>query len=469
MNGARCQRQTLVDFRAEGQGGVVSELRDRIAANIDGQKLLVRRQKVLLGVSGGLDSMVLLHLLCGLSESRSWKLGVVHVNHGLRGRASGADARFVARQAEQLGLPFFGEKCDVKGLAATGRISIEMAARKARHEIFAKVAQKWRCRSVALAHHLDDQVELFFLRLFRGAGRQGLGGMKPLSLSPESKRVSLVRPLLDVNRAELEEYARVNGIRFREDKSNSDESILRNRIRHRLIPLMKKDFQPALTELVGRTMDLLGEEQEFLESQLGAVDNWADLPLALRRIHVRRQLIEQGVHPGHRLTQSLLQNIGRQVAGPGGLMLRLDSSGSLAKAEPQNDGFTTGECLVDIAGGVRMGAFAGLAFEMDIRTRAGRGRQRPEREVFDADAVGPAIGLRHWRPGDRFRPIGMRQDVKLQDLFVNSKVPRAERRIRVLAENTAGVIFWVEGMRIGEVAKIRPSSKRFLEWKWSRE
>src|ERR1700677_2278987 len=176
-----------------------------------------RETNILVAVSGGVDSMVLLHLLKALSVERRWKLTVAHFNHRLRGRASDADEVFVRKTAKGMKLPFVSKRADVKRFARESKLSIEMAARKLRHEFLAEVARACKIKTIALAHHADDQVELFFLRLLRGAGGSGLAGMKWRSPSPMNPRIFLIRPLLDQIKAALQAYADQSRTAFRED------------------------------------------------------------------------------------------------------------------------------------------------------------------------------------------------------------------------------------------------------------
>ena len=169
----------------------MTDLLQRVEENISRRQLLKRGQKILVAVSGGLDSMALLYILDLLAKKNRWKISVAHFNHQLRGRASEADEKLVRQTAAALKLPVVVERADVKRFAAQSKLSIEMAARKLRHEFFARVAKQQMISVVALAHHADDQVELFFLRLLRGAGGEGLGGMKWLARSPVDAGVVL--------------------------------------------------------------------------------------------------------------------------------------------------------------------------------------------------------------------------------------------------------------------------------------
>src|ERR1051326_458149 len=209
------------------------------------RRLLRRGQSLLVAVSGGIDSMVLLHVLHRLAPSYSWKLVVAHFNHRLRGRSSDADERLVRASAKRLRLPCVSERADVRTVAEGEGLSIEMAARRLRHDFLARTARARGLRAIALAHHAGDQGELFFLRLLRGARAGRLAGMKWISPSPGDARMTLVRPLLDVPKTALLEFARGEKIRFREDASNESFDAQRNRIRHELLPLLARHYQPA--------------------------------------------------------------------------------------------------------------------------------------------------------------------------------------------------------------------------------
>ena len=215
--------------------------------------------------------MVLLHLLQRLAPELGWRVAVAHFNHQLRGRSSVADETFVRRAAERLGLPCLVERGAVKELARAEKLSVEMAARRLRHEFLARAAHECGAEVIALAHHADDQVELFFLRLLRGAGAGGLAGMRWSNPSPADASLTLVRPLLDQPKAVLVTFAKQEKIRFRHDASNDSPEFQRNRVRHELLPLLAKHYQPALTRVILRQMEILGAEAECLD---GFAKDW---------------------------------------------------------------------------------------------------------------------------------------------------------------------------------------------------
>lgn len=419
--------------------------------------------------------MALLHLLHALATKRRWKLFVAHFNHQLRGRSSDADERLVRRTAQSLGLKFFSGRAAVKTYARQRKQSIEMAARQLRHEFFARTAAKLNCRTIALAHHADDQVELFFLRLLRGAGGEGLAGMKWANASPADKSIRLVRPLLDLNKATLAKFVRSKKIAFREDVSNASLAIFRNRIRHKLLPLLRREFQPALESIILRVAEIVGDEAGFVEM---AANGWrpsgrvafAKQPVALQRRILQKQLLRHGITPDFGLVESLWASANKfQTIGTNQMVCR-DANGRLIVRRDIPNAFGKRTTSVRLKGRAGRGTFGKLRFNWRVASRPGAklSRQFNGFEAFDADKIGARIVLRHWRPGDRFQPIGMASSVKLQDLFVNRKIPRAQRHEMALAANGDGEIFWVEGQRISEKFKLTPGTQRRLIWRWRR-
>lgn len=454
----------------------MTNLPEHVEQSLQTRGLLRDCECVLVALSGGLDSTVLLHLLHGLSARHRWQLGVAHLNHQLRGRSSGADERFVRRLARKLGLPVVVERAEVRVFAREGGLSVEMAARKLRHEFLARAAQQAGARRIVLAHHEDDQVELFFLRLFRGAGGEGFGGMKWRSASPANPRLELVRPLLDVPRASLREFAEARRISWREDASNASVDLLRNRVRHELLPLLVRHYQPALAATVTRAMRLVGEESAFVRETASVwlrgmgPPPFARLAPAVQRAVVLLQLRKLGLAPDYDLIEQLRGAPGCVVTVKPDFRVVRSPHGAVSVRAGQSAGFQMTAFHGELRGQGGEMQFGGLRIRWAVTGQAGDRRAKPGagREVFDADAVGPVVTLRHWRPGDRFQPIGLGRSVKLQDLFTNARVPAGQRRERVVAETADGRIFWVEGLRIGEPGKLTPGTIRRLQWRWQR-
>lgn len=447
----------------------------QVDARIRSRGLLAEGKNLLVAVSGGVDSMVLLGVLRELAPERRWRVVVAHYNHQLRGPASDSDARFVKRRARKLGLQFVEGTGDVRALARKQGTSVEMAARALRHEFLAHQAKRLGMDAVALAHHADDQVELFFLRLLRGSA-SGLSGMKWRGTSPTEKCVTLIRPLLDQPKAVLLDFARSEKIRFREDVSNGSLDILRNRVRGELLPLLRRHYQPGLDRAVLRTMEIVGQESDFVQAaarewmQVGEARAFDKLPIAVQRQCVRLDLSLLDRTADFDLVERLRLKPDVLHSCHGGWLVRDAKSGRVSVQSAVSKKFSATAQRVGLSASRGGDWYDGVSVKWLIRKRALRSKpsRARNRESFDADKVGAQILLRHWRPGDRFQPIGTASGVKLQDLFTNAKVPAPERRRLIVAEAEDGEIFWVEGLRMSERFKLRASTRRELEWRWRR-
>lgn len=430
-----------------------------------------RPRRVLAAVSGGLDSVVLLRSLWELRAALGLDLAVAHFNHHLRGDDSDADQVFVSNLAVELGLPAFEGSAQMEsraGRSAT-RESLEMKARRLRHAFLARTALEWGAEAVALAHHADDQAELVLIRLLRGAGGSGLGGMKRESPSPADPRIPLLRPLLDFTKRELESIARQRGWAYREDASNQDPSILRNRIRHQLLPLLEAEYQEGIREVLGRTADVVSEEASFVEETARTWiasrrrRSFEQLHVAVQRAVIRLELWELGHAGGFDLVEKLRTRTSLVSTAPG-TGVRRDLSGVLESVAPVT---TVSESalredesiLVPLTSATGSIPTGDGVFEWRIVTGTARSSvRRPGEELFDLESIGDSLRLRHWKSGDRFQMLGMERAARLQNLFVNRKIPAAQRRRLWLGETEGGVVAWVEGFPTGEAFKVQPAS-----------
>ncbi|MBX3745775.1 MAG: tRNA lysidine(34) synthetase TilS [Verrucomicrobiae bacterium] len=449
-----------------------------VAGAIEGGGWIPTGAGVVVGVSGGCDSMVLLRTLAVLAPGRGWRLVVAHVHHGLRGAEADDDAERVRAGAADLGLPFRLGRVSVEEQASRGE-SMEMAARRLRHGYLAEVARGEGCERIALGHHADDQVELFLLRLLRGAGGRGLGGMRAVDRSPSDRGLWVVRPFLGFTREAIRAAAGELGVGWGEDGSNRGTDIWRNRIRHELIPLLRERFQPALGRVLGRGQEVLRAQAEWVErgarEWLGdpATCRFEDLAVAVQRDAVRLQLEGLGVAPGFELIEALRTVSDTPIQVDAGRRVRREAGGRVVAGDAGvlEEGFRMESCGIELgseAGAIRFGGVE-VAWQVDrvagtegVPGRVGGG------EYLDADAVGDGARLRYWRPGDRFQPIGLGAAAKLQDLFTNARVAPGERRDRVLLEAAGGGIVWVEGLRLGEAGKVTLRTRRRLRWAWRR-
>ena len=449
-------------------------LAERVLVSVRRQGLIPPGGRVLAAVSGGGDSVALLHLLAELAEREVVALaGVAHFNHRLRPPASDEDERFCRDLAARFRLPFVVESADVAEMARSERISVEHAGHRARHAFFRRAAGRLGACRVALGHTIDDQAETYLLRLLRGAGAAGFSAIRP--------RIGLVvRPLLRVSRTELRTYLASKQASFREDASNLDRRVPRNRIRHDLIPSLRA-YAPRVVEVLAREAEIARADEEWLAraaNELGAslvqsikggveVDaaGLAALHPALGRRVARDALVRvSGCAVGfdhiERLRR-LAEDAPTRVDFPRCRAERLEGvirliaragRGAVARVEPFAYRLEVpGEVSVPEAGVTISAepAGPGLVRPLTFSRPQTPGKHATERVVAVA-AAGP-FAVRNWQPGDRFRPLGLQgHRKKLQDLFVDRKVSRAERARIPLVLDAQDRIVWVVGQGVSE-------------------
>ena len=427
---------------------------------------------ILVAVSGGADSVALLHLLKSLAKSRRWRLTVAHLDHGIRGKAARTDAAFVQALSRRLRIPSVVGRVKVPALAQRNGISLEMAARQARYAFLVRTARKVGAGLIVTAHTADDQVETLLMKFLRGAGRGGLSGIAPVSTV---SGIPVVRPLLEVTRGEIEAYLRAQECAWCEDESNTDTTFLRNRVRHELLPVLARDYNPGIRQTLLRTRDVLAAEDEWLDDLARGIlkecledgatlpplrsDHLSGYPLAARRRVIRLWLFGQGV-PEEGLAFDAVSRVDRlvgQTEGSGTVMLadgwKVRRHYRFLSIEPPGD--TEKQLLrvkLKIPGktvipGLGITFRATLGPGMIKEKGAGPGKLPAKASLNAGIWAGRDLWLRVWKAGDRMVPFGMTGSRKIQDILVDAKIPRAERR-RVPVVECGGEIIWIPGYRI---------------------
>jgi tRNA(Ile)-lysidine synthase len=433
-------------------------------------------QRMLVGVSGGVDSMVLLHALQATQPQHGCALAVVHVHHGLRGKEADADAALVRDCCALWDIPFHLVRKNVRARMASKGLSLEMAAREARYEAFRLVARRVNAAALALAHTADDQAETLLLRLLRGSGPSGMAGMSPCSTV---HGVTVVRPFLTIQKDIILAYANDSGISWREDRSNTDEAIKRNSLRKHVLPLLKQRFNPRVIEALCRHADMARDEEdlwtlrtdEARDACRSEVDDRAlhvyalsGLAPALQRRVVHDWLLEQGIQPAFELVERVLQGVARKVKGSkclwegtsGTIWRQYDRlvviPASKQQGESARQRVPVPGRLVWPAAGVEIVTCFGDDIQRPPRSRPG---VWPARATLSRMAIGRAgLYVRGWRAADRMKPIGMQGHKRLQDIFTDAKVPRSERaHIPVIV--CRNEIVWVPGFRIADSMQAR--------------
>lgn len=430
--------------------------------------------RVLVAVSGGADSMALLHALRALG----YAVEAAHVDHGTRVGASSEDAAFVRKQCAALDVPLHETAADVPALAVASPLSFEEMARNVRYEFFVDTAGAQNIPLVATAHHADDQAETLLMRLLRGTSPRGLGGIPPVT---QRDGITIVRPLIDLTRAEIESYLREIGTEFREDASNADPAFLRNRVRHELLPRLESEFNPELRTALVRLAEIQRDEdallQTFTESFLKRCIRsertferkaFAAGHRALQRRAVLEMAWRHGVHPDFARVDAavafILDSKARQRFDFGnGVQLAAGMDG-VAVVPMQQDPRDDREFPLDAPGEI-------TAFDRTIVTARMLDRPPPEplssycsatRQVFDADAAGSALIVRHRRDGDRIAPLGMEGSRKLKDYFRDAGVA-PEERDRTLLIVRGNDVLWVVGGAVSRTAAVTTDTRRYLE------
>jgi tRNA(Ile)-lysidine synthase len=457
------------------------KLSQRVARTIRQHARLGADARVLVALSGGPDSVALVHLLRELqAEGELTVVGLAHFNHQLRGIDADGDEAFCRAMAATLALPIEVDRADVAAAARAAGRSIEDVARELRYAFFERAADRVGADAIALGHSRDDQAETFLLRLIRGAGARGLAG-----ILPRAGRV--IRPLLEIARAELRQYAGDRALAFRNDASNADLSIPRNRVRHELIPYLEREFSPGISRVLAHEAELARQDEDHLQQE--AIDFARSIvlrttggkteidALALRSLHPalamrvgRHALMVQA--PGRfiafdhvdRLLQCAKGPPGEAVDLPGQRAVRRGDVIVLGPALPRRRGGgpeNSFQYPLSIPGEVRLDNQGWMvsAERLDSLGGAGTGAARAAEVVVAADPLALPLAIRSRRRGDRFRPLGLGHRKKLQDFLVDRKISREMRDSLPLVVDGLDRIVWVVGESVAEDFRVTEPSR----------
>jgi len=440
-------------------------------------------ERVGVAVSGGPDSILLLEFMRHLAREMGLRLAVVHFNHHLRGAESESDEQFVQQQARNLQVEFFQGEADVARVAHERHRNLEATGRELRYRFFFSLANQGKLDKVATAHTANDQAETVLLRLLRGAGARGLGGLFPVL---DGK---VVRPFLDLTRAEVESELRRRKLEFRLDSSNVDSRFLRNKVRSQLLPLLEKDFNPQIVRSLVALAARARDEEGYLEQAATErarpwrvregrdekipVRALLDLPRAIAR-YVLRQMISavlgdlRGVTYHH--IESLLQfaskaQSGRTLALPGGCLARKEFDWLVIAPQPPQKADPEFAYPLQVPGDIYVPEL-GAVFHFQILDSSGPPKSYNTSGVgvgyLDADKLSGDLVLRNWRAGDRFQPSGSRRARRIKELFSRRRVPVGERRHWPVLE-CRGEIIWMRGFPPARSWLAVPSSRRALK------
>lgn len=461
-------------------------LKYRFLEFVNFHQLIEKEQRILAAVSGGVDSMVLLHLLSTWRKYFQIELGVVHFNHQLRGKQSDADEQFVKKTAGEMGIPFFSDRGDVTLFARQHQYSIEEAARVLREQFFERCLEMHQYDRIATAHTLNDQAETVLMHLLSGAGLQGLAGIR-------LRRGKIIRPLLFAERPEIRQYAQMHEIHFREDPTNRDIRFVRNKIRHHLLPFLEKEFQLRNLQPFLRTGIILQEWLASLEEEFPTIFDIAVIPesenkigldiaiynryFSLFKIKLIEEILLRLTGKERKLTYQKLVDFTK--------WLNLQGQGSRFRFYGQISARLEGDCLwfenlpaektvIPVDEEIPINSICRIdPLNLHIEVSAveaadvSPGKEKGV-EFLDAQHLTFPLKLRNWKAGDKFQPLGMTTPKKVSDFLTDEKKLLLPKRQMLVLESN-GEIVCVVGARISEKYKITEHTQKAIRVKVSKE
>ncbi len=453
---------------------------------ITGYKLINTGNTVLLGISGGADSIAMLRVLHNLMAELNFRIAVAHLNHGIRHNDADKDMEFVKALCGELQVPFYTETVNVPARAERDSLSIEMAAREERYEFFQRAAEYFNTGLLATAHTADDQAETVLLKLIRGSGIEGLSG---IALYSNRNGLKLIRPLLEISRAEIESYLNTIGQHWRNDLSNDDTKYLRNKVRHELLPWIKENLNPAIKETLCRTANILAEENKWLNNLTAqktaelidtnrnlTVKPTTSLPKALRRRIIRSWLSASGMDINliyYKMVEKIDELLCKNSNGTKYLTLadnyqviRKYETLELVQKDNQTSHNTFFPQTLPIPGEVTIPELS-IIVTAEIKSGIikncnGRIGQPPAEASLSFNAVGKSpIIIRPRKNGDKIKPLGINGTQKLQDIFVNERVPAGIREQIPIFECKKEII-WIPNYRVARGWEVSDDDKKSI-------
>ena len=441
--------------------------------------MLESGDKVIIGVSGGPDSLCLLHLLNKLKSNFDLELYVVHVNHGLRGNNADEDEKFVKRFADSLNLPVFTKCIEIKRLAEINKITIEEAGREARYSYFTSVLKQVGGNKIAVGHNKCDRVETLLLNLIRGSGMEGLKGIDPI-------RDNIIRPLIEVDRQKIELYCKENELIPREDESNKQTNYARNKIRLDLIPYLQENYNSNIVEALSRTIQLIYDENNFLSNLskkyydhclskfrgrevILNLKKFNLLDQAMKR-RVVRLAVEQvkgdvraveKVHIEQAVGLAQRGKTGTKLKLPKGLKIEIEYCELKIKLKQDNPE-PNYLYVIPIQGEVEIPELeATIISRLLSADKISTIDKSSYTCMLDKEKIIDNIVVRSRRNGDIINPSGMKGTKKLKDYFIDEKIPRGERACIPLIA-TGNEVIWIIGRRLSEKYKVSKYTKEVL-------
>ncbi|MEA3560925.1 MAG: tRNA lysidine(34) synthetase TilS [Candidatus Omnitrophota bacterium] len=471
----------------------------KIEKTITKYNMLSEGDKVLIGVSGGPDSIALIYLLYYLKDNYSLKLYVTHLNHMIRGAQAREDAAFVRNLANELRLPIVVKSEDVPYFVRENKLTLEQGARIIRYKFFFESAKRIKADKIALGHNADDQVETVLMRIIRGTGLQGLGSMHPVS---KQEGTVIIRPLIEIWKKDILNYLKQKGLKFRIDASNKNKAYLRNKIRLNLIPHLSRNYNSRIKQTLFRLSECAREDYSYLKNQAqnaflkltgqhssspGLVLGYSPLvSFSIKALNkyspaIQREIIRLAI----KTVKGNLRKISYQNwQDLDGLIKNLNGSKFLDLPEQVRARKEYGKIVFDKhhkspltrkfrsrlrVPGITAIFRSRLRVETKLVKRITRNKLKKNKledkttELFDYDKLNFPLLLRNRELGDRIRPLGMKGEKKLKNIFIDQKIPLLKRDSIPVVVSGNGEIIWVAGLKVSDKFKITPQTRQILK------
>ncbi len=470
---------------------------DKIRRTIQKYHMLNPGEHVIAAVSGGPDSVALLHVLISLASEYELTLSVAHLNHGLRGSESDAEEQLVRQLSKERGISCSVKRIDLQALRKCDRrkCSLEDIGRQERYEFFTALAAEIGASRIALGHHREDQAETVLMNFIRGSGLEGLKGIRPV------RDGCFIRPLLEVSRKDILDFLQAEHLPFLEDSSNSEDHFLRNRIRHHMIPLLQELYNPRIIDTLNRLAEIARREDDCLKSivdhiledlLITSLSEEGTVGISISRLHELDEALQ------HRLVKSLLErcalsprrvafthiqavaNLCREEKSVGLLFL---PGNVLVRREYDNLKFSLSEANTrsELNSPLKNQKVIGFSYALEIpsvteieevnrvvktafieKDELGFFNVTRNSACFDFDKIEPPLVIRNRREGDRFQPLGMAGTKKLKSYFIDEKVPRRQRDLIPLLADRHSVV-WIAGLRLSERVRIDDRTRSIVK------
>ncbi len=446
----------------------LKKIEQKFLLYISQNKLISKADKILVAFSGGADSTFVLYLLKKYERKFNAEIFAMHVNHGLRGSESERDEKHCENVAKELNIPFYSARINVKSFARKNKFSLEEAARILRYAELEKAAEQISANKIATAHNLNDNTETVLLNIFKGKGTQAAAGIP-------AKRGKIIRPALSISRDEILFWLKNNSVSFVVDSTNNENDFLRNKIRNRIIPLIKSEINESLDNSVSQFSQILLLQNEFVSGYVkfrsASLFKFSeDVPL-----FEINQLKDFELNIlGELLKFALLENFNYKISFTDVEKIRSLITNQKGKSEELQNGYFAlrekneivfmrkNKATANFLKSIKVNETVEFNGNLISIKETEEEQKKGNCEIISADGLSDKFILRNWKSGDKFIPLGMTKHKKISDFLTDIKIPSIERKNILVLENNSEII-WVVGLRISEKVKITNETKKRLE------